>query len=125
MCCKVLDIEEFDKPAGQLCSHCELGAGCRIYSRRPDVCRDYECLWLAERELPPIFKPDRVGALLMEDADSDEYQAVCDPARPMAWRNPILFKHLVAKAKEGRVVVAKAGLNAWRIFGSGEWGPWA
>jgi hypothetical protein len=26
-------------------------------------------------------------------------------------------------AKSGRIVVAKAGLNSWRIFASGEWGP--
>jgi Fe-S-cluster containining protein len=124
MCCKVLEIDEFKKPAGRLCVHCELGKGCGIYEKRPDVCREYECLWLTERDLSVSLKPERIGALLMEDPDSDEYQAVCDPAKPMSWRHPLMFKHLVAKAKEGRVVVAKAGLNAWRIFETGEWGPW-
>ena len=125
MCCKVLDIEHFGKPAGRLCAHCDPGRGCAIYADRPEVCREYECLWLTERDLSITLKPDKIGALLMEDPDSDEYQAVCDPARPMAWRHPLMFKHLVAKAKEGRIVVAKAGLTAWRIFESGEWGPWA
>jgi hypothetical protein len=125
MCCKVLEIDELDKPAGRLCANCVLGAGCSIYAERPDVCRGYECLWLTERDLPLNLKPDRIGAVLMNDSDSDEYQAVCDPSKPMAWRHPLVFKHLVAKAKEGRIVVAKAGLSAWRIFDSGEWGPWA
>jgi uncharacterized protein len=34
-----------------------------------------------------------------------------------------VFAHLVAIAKTGRVVVAKAGLSSWRIFASGEAGP--
>ena len=62
-------------------------------------------------------------AILMEDADSDEYRAVCAPEKPMSWRHPMVFAHLVAMAKSGRIVVAKAGLTSWRIFGSGEWGP--
>jgi hypothetical protein len=41
----------------------------------------------------------------------------------MSWRHPMVFTHLVAMAKSGRIVVAKAGLTSWRIFGSGEWGP--
>ena len=60
----------------------------------------------------------------MEDADSDEYQAVVDPTTPMAWRNPLVFKVLVSKAKEGRVVVAKAGAKTWRIFDNGTFKPW-
>ena len=46
-----------------------------------------------------------------------------DSERPMAWRNPRVFAHLVAVAKTGRTVVAKAGLQAWRVYASGEWGP--
>ena len=47
----------------------------------------------------------------MEDGDSDEYRAVCAPERPMAWRHPRVFAHLVSVAKSGRIVVAKAGLH--------------
>jgi hypothetical protein len=125
MCCQVLEIDEFDKRAGILCANCKLGGGCRIYKRRPQVCQDFECEWLSERDVAPVLKPDRVATLLMIDADTDEYQAVCDPTRPNAWRNPLVFKHLVAKAKEGHTVVAKAGLMAWRIYPSGETAPWA
>jgi hypothetical protein len=28
-------------------------------------------------------------------------------------------------AKSGRIVVAKSGLRAWRIFDDGRWGEWA
>jgi len=123
MCCSALEIPELKKPAGPLCSNCRLGAGCAIYNDRPQVCRDFECEWLTCRELSPRLRPDFVGTILMEDADSDEYRAVSPPEKPMAWRNPLVFAHLVSKAKSGRVVVAKSGLKAWRVFASGEWAP--
>jgi uncharacterized protein len=126
MCCKILEIEELKKPAGPYCPNCKVGEGCGIYHSRPDVCRDYECLWKTDRTLSPQLRPDRSGTILMEDADSEQYQAVCDPDKPLAWRNnPLIFKHLVAVAKSGRTVVAKAGEKAWRIRASGEWGPCA
>lgn len=124
MCCKVLVIDHFEKDAGVLCQHCAHKSGCTIYETRPDVCRDYECDWKTERSLGPMLRPDKVGAILQEDAESDEYQAVVDPATPMAWRNPLVFKALVAKAREGRTVVAKAGEKTWRIFESGAYAPW-
>ena len=125
MCCKVLEIEHFKKPAGDWCAHCLKTGGCGIYKKRPQVCREFECLWLSEREIGPMFKPDRIATLFMIDADTDDYLAVCDPSDPMAWRDPFVFKFLVAKAKEGHTVLAKAGLKAWRIYGSGQWTPWS
>jgi uncharacterized protein len=122
-CCAVLEIAELAKPAGPLCINCKLGAGCAIYATRPQVCRDFECEWLMSRDLSQQFRPDRIGTILMEDPDSDEYRAVCAPQKPMAWRHPKVFAHLVMMAKSGRLVVAKAGLMSWRVFASGEWGP--
>ena len=124
-CCKVLHIEELKKPAGPLCVNCMSGGGCGIYLTRPPVCREYECQWLWDRNLPPTMRPDKVGTLLMDDPDSDEYHAVCEIEKPFAWRNPLVFKHLVSMAKSGRIVVAKSGLRAWRIFDDGRWGEWA
>ncbi len=123
MCCKVLEIEELEKPAGPACKNCLTGGGCRIYAQRPDVCREFECLWKGDRAMSPKLRPDLVGTILMEDEECDQYNAVCDPATPLAWRTPLVFEHLVAMAKSGRTVVAKAGVKAWRIRASGEWGP--
>ena len=123
MCCSALEIDEFKKPAGPACMHCASGGGCAIYSTRPRLCRDFECEWLTSRTLPPHFRPDRIGTILMEAHDADEYRAVCAPARPLAWRNPRVFAHLVAVAKTGRIVVAKSGMASWRVFASVESGP--
>ena len=124
MCCSALEIAHFNKPAGPAVR--QLPPRRRLHDlrrARPQVCRDFECEWLTRRDLPRQLRPDLVGTILMEDGDSDEYRAVCAPERPMAWRHPRVFAHLVAVAKSGRIVVAKAGLTSWRIFGSGEWGP--
>ena len=112
MCCKVLVLDHFKKDAGILCSPCIVKGGCSIYEKRPQVCQDFECDWMMERSIPQTLRPDKVGTLLMEDEDSGEYHAVVDPSTPFAWRHPLMFKFLVAKAKEGTTVVAKAGLKA-------------
>ncbi|MGE3244901.1 MAG: YkgJ family cysteine cluster protein [Beijerinckiaceae bacterium] len=126
MCCKVLVIEELEKDAGPLCKHCINGKGCKIYKKRPDICREYECDWQLDRSLGPRLRPDRTGTILQEDPDSEQYQAVCDPDTPMQWRkSPLVFNVLVAKAKEGKVVVAKSGLRTWRIYEDGSWQPWS
>ena len=124
MCCSALEIDAFQeagRPAlRQLPRRRRLRASTPT---RPEVCRDFECEWLTRRDLPRHLRPDLVGTILMEDADSDEYRAVCAPEKPMAWRNPRVFAHLVAVAKSGRTVVAKAGLASWRIFALGRMGP--
>jgi uncharacterized protein len=124
MCCKVLVIDELEKDAGILCANCAIGKGCGIYKKRPQVCQDYLCEWLMDRTLSPQLRPDRTGTILQEDPESDEFQAVVDPSTPMAWRHPLVFKLLVSKAKEGKVVVAKSGVKTWRIFESGQVAPW-
>ena len=124
MCCSALEIDILTKPAGPLCGN-SCNSRCVIYPERPQVCRDFECEWLTSRKLAQHLRPDRIGALFMQDYEVYEYRAVCAPERPLAWRNPLVFAHLVSVAKTGRKVVAKAGLQAWRIFPSGEWGPTA
>lgn len=128
LCCKILVIEDEDlkKDAGPLCKNCTATNGCKIYNKRPQTCRDYECEWLQQRELPAHLRPDKTGTILQVDPESMEYQAVCDPATPMAWRkSPHLFRHLVAKAKEGETVVAKSGLKTWRVYADGSYSPYS
>ena len=82
MCCTALEIPEFNKPAGPACENCIASGGCKIYTTRPQLCRDFECEWLTERTLPTTLRPDRVGTILMEADDTDEYRAVCSPKPP-------------------------------------------
>jgi hypothetical protein len=124
MCCQVLDIPELNKPPGPDCPNCMKAGGCAIYHSRPKVCRDYECDWLRERDLGPKLKPSLTGVILMTDAESEDYLAVCHPDRPMDWlKNKFVFQHLVFMAKQGHSVMAKAGTKAWIIHESGRWTP--
>ena len=63
-CCQVLNIDEPDmiKPADQLCMHCT-GAGCSIYDSRPQVCRDWDCVWRRIDSMPLETRPDKLGVL--------------------------------------------------------------
>ena len=56
-CCKVLEIEELKKTAGDLCEHCARSGGCSVYATRPQVCRDYHCDWKEDRGLSVQFRP--------------------------------------------------------------------
>ncbi len=65
MCCTIFEIPEVKKPLNTVCRHAGApGApGCRIYSHRPEVCRNFECAWKlglgGDRD-----RPDELGVLL-------------------------------------------------------------
>ena len=65
-CCRVFEIPELKKPAGTWCQHCAIGKGCKIYDDRPQMCVEFECLWLLSQKredprehLPPELRPDK------------------------------------------------------------------
>jgi hypothetical protein len=84
LCCKVMAIEEFEKPAGSWCPHCKPGRGCLVYERRPAECRKYDCLWLIDVRFGEHWKPSRSKLVLTLSADGIEIR--CDPGFPDAWR---------------------------------------
>ena len=61
LCCKMLPVLELQKAPGKWCRFCQPGAaagGCSIYERRPGVCREFACAWLAGF-LPDHWEPRR------------------------------------------------------------------
>src|SRR5437879_280323 len=52
-------IPDFDKPAGERCSHQRTGKGCAIYTKRPFGCRFWNCAWLANADTADLRRPDR------------------------------------------------------------------
>jgi hypothetical protein len=63
-CCQVLDIDEPElvKPADQMCEHCS-GEGCSIHESRPQLCRDWDCVWRRIVSMPLETRPDHLGVL--------------------------------------------------------------
>ena len=62
LCCKLPLIEdkELQKKEYTWCKDCEIGVGCKIYSKRPKVCKDFKCEWLLGH-FPEHARPDKVG----------------------------------------------------------------
>ena len=102
MCCKVLHIAEFDKPANRWCEHIARGGGCGIYETRFETCRGYKCQWLLDDSLGPEWQPHR-SKFIMHKVDGKVGLWVnVDRSSPMAWRNEPFYSQLKAWSQAAR-----------------------
>jgi hypothetical protein len=119
-CCKVVAVDELQKPGGVDCVHCEVGRGCKIYLQRPSSCRTYVCGWLVNPHLGSELKPDRCHVVLTWWHEGRVLFADCDPDWPDAWRAPnvisVLREAATKVAREWKVVAA-VGRRTWLITG--------
>ncbi|GIW80249.1 MAG: hypothetical protein KatS3mg105_2056 [Gemmatales bacterium] len=102
-CCTILGIEELGKPFYSTCKHvCD--RGCSIYSKRPSVCRDYRCLWLARFLPKKNCRPDILG--VMFDWEEDDTLEVYEvrPGGFAGQRVQRLIDKLFRSMKAKRVV---------------------
>ena len=113
LCCKVLTVAALQKPGGRWCPHCRPGRGCGIYEDRPQECRSFRCLWLADPNFPEEMKPERSKLVFVLEANASRVVAHCDPGRPQAWRDPENYRLLknmaVVSAPHGKQVVVAEG----------------
>lgn len=58
LCCTLLNVPEFNKPALEDCEYCVVGEGCSIWKDRPDICRGYDCAWRQSDGVPLHLRPD-------------------------------------------------------------------
>lgn len=68
MCCKLLAVQELEKPTNKWCDHCMPGKGCKIYYGRPHSCVDFECGWLLSN-LPLEYRPDYSHIVITGETD--------------------------------------------------------
>ena len=90
LCCKVLKIKEFAKPAHQWCQHCRPGkGGCAIYDDRPSTCRGFVCFWL-EGKMDDAWYPLKSKIVAHSVKNEDHAAPVLyfhvDVAYPQRWR---------------------------------------
>ena len=78
LCCKVLAIPELEKPSNRWCQHAARPQGCRIYSERPESCREFQCLWL-QGLAPDWARPDKVHGVLRPTTDGEHLILHEDP----------------------------------------------
>ena len=55
------------------CKHCEIGVGCKIYSKRPSACRDFYCLYQAGMT---ELKPNKNGFFMYLEREESTKQKV-------------------------------------------------
>lgn len=101
LCCKVVSVADFDKPAGKWCQHCRPGNGCGIHATRPFVCRGAYCEWMISKGLGPEWKPEKSKFVLFKTNDGRRLTAHVDPGYPAAWRASPYYENFKIWAAEG------------------------
>ena len=91
-CCRLLDIEEIQKPSGKWCQHCRPGKNaCQIYETRPSDCADFLCLWRQHPELGPEWFPHRSKIVVVSEDGGNRIALHVDPSFPLRWREEPYF----------------------------------
>lgn len=118
LCCTAPPIREMDKPPGVPCAKLcgEPGRSCSVYDRRPELCRQFHCLWrMSDHWLPDWARPADCGYLLSFNR-LDVFPGVVtvhpDPARPEAWKSIYGQTLLVNLAEQWNCIVA-VGTAPW------------
>jgi len=110
MCCKVYDVDDVGKKAGQRCNHVRPEGGCGIWGLHPQTCQDFKCLWLRHDDLNGLWRPDHAGFVLRLEPNGTTLAVDVDPDRPNDWRRPYYYDQLkqwseVMPKNEGLVLV--------------------
>ena len=72
LCCKLPYIKNF-KPQYKWCNHCEIGVGCKIYEKRPELCKTFYCLYQAGMT---NIKPNKNGFFMYLEFEKSVEQKV-------------------------------------------------
>lgn len=94
MCCKLLSIEALNKPRLQWCTHCDIGAGCKIYQERPTECRAFTCGYLAEAGIGEHWKPTKSKMVISRATHANRIVVYVDADRSDAWRKEPYYTDL-------------------------------
>lgn len=127
MCCKLIEVEELNKPMHKMCPNFEPDCGCLIYGHRPTVCRTFKCEWL-NGEGPDDMRPDKSKVVLVrrqaviENDDNttsfaDALFAICDTQHPEAYKAGAAGQYIYKAMRDKEVVfvVHKDGSKRLRL----------
>jgi len=68
-CCKFLEIKETSSKTGEYCKYCIPEVGCKIYNKRPESCKIFECCWKQMKVSAEELRPDRCNMLFEKWSD--------------------------------------------------------
>lgn len=106
LCCKLMGVEELNKPQETWCIHCDKGSGCKIHEKEnyPPSCKVYKCLWL-QGIVPLEFRPDKVRAVVGTTEDGKN-MAIYSMKKDLS-DSPVQFRDWIIEGvlKKMKVVV--------------------
>jgi hypothetical protein len=110
LCCKLLSIEELEKPPLTWCAICDAKTGCKDYAGRPTECRDFYCGYLLDPALDERWKPSSCKLVVSFEEHAKAVVILVDPTRHDAWRKEPFHSQirqwaLAAAPEQGQVVV--------------------
>lgn len=110
LCCKVMAIDELEKPVNIWCKHCDIGVGCKIYETKPPSCTGFQCGYLANPQLGEEWYPAKSRMVLITDSDGSRIAVTVDPGLPHEWKKEPYYGQLkhwsrVAAEHGGQVAI--------------------
>lgn len=116
-CCRLPEIDALSKPANAWCANCVADEGCRIYSDRPQLCRDFLCSWMTDDDLGPEWEPKTAGMMVYHQGK--QITVLVDPDYPTSWRRQPYAAQLRAWAAdastEGGYVIVFVGDDVFKV----------
>lgn len=100
LCCKVLVIDDLNKPRNEWCRHCNPKKGCGIYDTRPQTCRNFHCGYFFIPGLTEDWKPSKAKFLITFDAGANRISIICDPSRPDGWKDEPYYSRIKQWSKD-------------------------
>lgn len=100
MCCLLLPIAEVHSKPNELCIHCKLKKGCKIYDRRPQACKNFNCSWLLDETIPENLRPDKCNVIFEKITDNIELALVSFKELD-AWKRIEVVEHMRELKKKG------------------------
>ena len=104
MCCypPSFEVGEWEKPENQWCRHCS-GHSCNIYAERPDLCREFECMWLMCNSLADHWYPKKSKIIVTSSEKDGETRLVCavHDKYPLRWRDEPYYSDIKSWAVHG------------------------
>jgi hypothetical protein len=125
LCCKLLPVNELDKPANTKCIHQRQFRGCLVYhtTKMPFSCSLWNCRWLVNDDTGNMARPDRAhyvidilpDSIIAMDGDRiihiPTVQIWVDPKFPDAHKDPRLRAYLLRRGEEG--IVGQIRFNSY------------
>jgi len=108
LCCKLLEIPEFDAPKGKWCPKYDKNKGCTIYGNHPTQCKKFKCLWLLGVDSEKN-RPDKSKVVMKFVRPKDnilQLQIYVDQGSPDAWKTEFMQQLIEHQTeKDGRTIV--------------------